>query len=175
MKTAAKTGVVFHEASPVRFFFRLSLSATRIVRPRRTRIYTRLVSGCASGADLNYASFLTALTCLLRQVPSIRRTRSIPPGTFFGAGHVVTVATAMAAISFADKGRRRGRGGDCEKLIDGCPFLGGKALARLATTLVLDRWGWPWGSRSRARAQLVVMQPLRAAEWPLAARLCFVT
>jgi hypothetical protein len=69
-----------------------------------------------------------ASTCLRCQMPLTRRTRSIPPGTFFGAGHAVTVATAMAAISFADKGRWRGRGGDREKLIDVRPFLGGKAL-----------------------------------------------
>jgi hypothetical protein len=42
------------------------------------------------------------------RLPSTECRRSILPGTFLGAGHTVTAATAIAAISFADKGRRRG-------------------------------------------------------------------
>ena len=48
---------------------------------------------------------LTGSLRLRGQLPPTGCRRSILPGTFLGAGHTVTAATATAAISFADKGR----------------------------------------------------------------------
>src|SRR3954447_22552706 len=66
---------------------------------------------------------LTGSLRLRAQLPPTGRRRSIPPGTFLGAGHTVTAAAATAAISFADKGRRRGRRDDGCKLMGQYPSL----------------------------------------------------
>src|SRR3954470_7753963 len=76
---------------------------------------------------------LTGSLRLRVPLPPIGCRRSIPPGTFLGAGHTVTVAAATAAISFADKGRWRGRrDGGC-KLMGRHPSLDNRtrAAARL--------------------------------------------
>src|SRR5215213_770211 len=72
---------------------------------------------------------LTGSLRLRAQLPPTGCGRSIPPGTFLGAGHTVTAAVATAAISFADKGRWRGRGDNGWKLIGWHPSLDSRTRA----------------------------------------------
>ena len=96
------------------------------------------------------SALLTASACLRGNLPLTWRGRSSPPGTFSGAGRAVTTATAMAAISFADKGRRRAGRGDCRKCINRRPFSTAKLGPRPAAILVVNICSSRKSSRSAA-------------------------
>src|SRR3954465_14183798 len=90
--------------------------------------------------------------------------RSIPPGPLLGAGHAVTVAAATAAISFADKGRWRGRrDGGC-KLMGRHPSLDGRTRAA-AWSRSRKTPSSAWESARRLQIELAEFagDPLRAA------------